>query len=164
MATWVRSEPLDDRPVETGEENAHEVEKNTVWSSLMGVSDGKMSWRPFPCFACNDLAAAGASFRCDRRDWQNYYRSALVFPLRFPPRKQSIEYVNLGFLAFDSPKCNAFAGIPNIFDFSDNPTGFQNALEKRMAFNLGGAMADILTTCMSQADSDVTKEDDNATV
>jgi len=70
VATWVRSEPIDDRPVEQGEENAHEVETNTVWASLMGVSDGKRLWRPFLCFACNDLVAAGSSFQCDRQGWR----------------------------------------------------------------------------------------------
>ena len=148
VATWVRSEPLDDRPVETGEANSHEVGKNTVWSSLMGVSDGKTNWRPFPCFACNDLPAAGENFQCDRKDWQQYYKSSLVFPLRYTQREQSAAFINMGFLAFDSPKCNAFAGIPNIFDFIGSPSGFQDALEKRMAFNLGAAMADVLSACV----------------
>jgi hypothetical protein len=158
VATWGRSEPLDGRPVETGDANSHDIGKNTVWSSLMGAFDGRRQWRPFPCFVCNDLVAAGGNFRCDRAGWKDYYKSALVFPIRYPPRVQSPNFINIGFLAFDSAKPNAFIGLPNIFDHMDDPTGFRDILEKKMAFNLGGIMADVLSVCLYPTRDDLSKE------
>ena len=148
VATFARSEPSDNRPAETGETNAHEIQSNTVWSSMMGISDGTTHWRPFCCFASNDLWTAGKLFHCDRTDWNQYYRSAFVFPIRYPRRAASGEFVYVGFLAFDSPKNNAFLGLPNIFEHRDDPTGYRGKLEKKMAFNLGALMADILGTCL----------------
>ena len=69
VATWARSEPFDDRPFEQGEENAHLVSRNSVWSALMGRTDGRTYWRPFSCFACNDLCKHRDLFQCDRENW-----------------------------------------------------------------------------------------------
>jgi len=91
VATWVRSRPVDDRPVETGEDNAHLVSKNSVWSALYGRSDQRTNWRPFSCFACNDLMSHADIFVCDRENWPWYYKSTLVFPLRYPKNQLGTE-------------------------------------------------------------------------
>jgi hypothetical protein len=148
VATFARSEPSDNRPAETGESNAHEIKNNTVWSSMMGIPDGTTHWQPFCCFVCNDLWMAGNLFHCDRQDWKQYYRSSLVFPIRYPRRAASGEFVYVGFLAFDSPRDTAFIGLPNIFEYRDNPSGYRGILEAKMAFNLGALMADILGSCL----------------
>lgn len=147
VATWARSDPLDDRPVEIGNQNAHVICKNSVWASLMGESDGRLDWRPFPCFACNDLANA-KGFRCDRDNWEDYYRSALVYPLRYIASDNCYDYVNFGFLAFDSPRNGVFLGVPEIYDYKDEPPRFRARLEKSAVFNLGAIIADALSMFM----------------
>jgi hypothetical protein len=146
VATWVRSHPLDDRPVEQGEANAHQVSTNTVWSALYGRSDGKTHWRPFSCFACNDLVKRGELFVCDRENWQRYYRSTMVFPLRYAKNAQATEFENIGFLAFDSPKRDAFLGIPDIFAHREDFATYQDKIEDSTAFHLGAICADTLST------------------
>lgn len=154
VSTWVRSEPLDNRPPEIGADNAHEIDKNSVWAALYGRSDGATIWQPFTCFACNDLTTQ-SQFRCDRHNWQNFYRATLVFPLRYPADQAGNEFLNLGFLAFDSPLPGAFRGIPNIFDFVLDPTGYRDKLEKSAIFHLGSIFADTLATVLSKGGLEV---------
>lgn len=40
VGTLARSRPSDNRPNESGPEHAHRVDLNTVWSALLGGSDG----------------------------------------------------------------------------------------------------------------------------
>lgn len=143
VSTWARSEPFDDRPFEQGDANAHLVRTNSVWSALYGRDDGETRWRIFTCFCCNDLAAR-AAFRCDRKNWQNFYHSTLAFPLRFPNNADGGdgEYQNLGFLAFDSPRKNVFRGLPDIYNHVGDPTGYRTLLEGSPAFHLGAMIAD----------------------
>jgi hypothetical protein len=145
VATWARSEPLDDRPIETGDANAHLVNANSVWSALMGRNDGITGWRPFSCFACNDLTKRHELFKCDRENWTRYYKSTLVFPLRYQENPQCTSYRNIGFLAFDSHNTSAFKGLPDIFDFRDDPSGYRDLLEDCTAFHLGAIFADTLS-------------------
>lgn len=148
VGTWVRSEPLDTRPVESGNENAHLVSKNSVWSALLGRSDGVTHWKPFSCFACNDLAKHPQLFQCDRAQWAQYYRSALVFPIRYPKNVQANEFGHIGFLAFDSMKVGAFRGLPDIFQYRDDPTAYRQLLEATTPFHIGSIMADTLGACL----------------
>lgn len=146
VATWARSNPFDDRPVEQGDENAHAISKNSVWSALYGKSDGTTHWRPFSCFGCNDLHKHADLFVCDRKDWQRYYRSTLVFPLRYAKNKQATEFKNIGFIAFDSPLAGVFLGIPDIFEHREKLTQFQDKLEDCTIFHMGAIFADTLST------------------
>lgn len=148
VATWVRSEPLDDRPVEEGDSNTHLVVRNSVWSALLGSSDGETVWRPFTCFACNDLAKRGELFRCDRENWQRYYRSTLVFPIRYPTNEQGTEFDCIGFLAFDSPRTGAFPGLPDIYDHRQSPQEYRDLLEKSTVFHLGSIIVDVMGTIL----------------
>ncbi len=151
VATWVRSDPIDGRPVEKGDTNAHEVSKNSVWAALLGRSDGRATWQPFNCFCCNDLFAHPVDFICDRRNWQNYYRSALVFPVRYAKNTEGTELVNLGFIAFDSPTQGVFRGLPDIFNYQSNIAEYQERLQQSAIFHLGAILADSLGTFLGTA-------------
>lgn len=147
VATWVRSEPLDGRPVEAGDANAHLVTRNSVWSALLYRNDGKTQWgRPFTCFCCNDLTKHAGLFQCDRENWGQYYQSALVFAVRYPKNLQGNEYAHIGFLTFDSVKKDVFRGLPDIFDHRDNPTHYRQLLEGTSVFHVGSIIADTLAT------------------
>lgn len=150
VGTWVRSEPLDGRPAEIGPSNAHPVRANSVWSALLGQSDGRFHWEVFRCFACNDLINE-SDFCCDRANWQKYYCSTLVFPIRFPIDTNGTAYDYIGFLAFDSPRRNAFRGLPNIFEYRSAPAEYDDLLEASCAFHLGGIIADVLGTFLRPA-------------
>lgn len=154
VATWARSEPLDDRPLNGKGDQGHLVSRNTVWSALLGRSDGNHLWRVFNCFCCNDLLKHGDKFRCDRENWSRYYRSTLVFPLRYRVEQTETPYRHIGFLAFDSPKIGAFRRLPNIFDSWDEPSPYRNELELRTAFHLGAICADVLGTFLRRAYED----------
>jgi hypothetical protein len=151
ISTLARSEPYDDRPVETEAANIRPVSESTVFAALMGRSDGQYGWRPFKCFSCNDLLDEGASFRCGRSKWQNYYRSVLVFPLRYVKSVAPLEVVTIGFLAFDSPKKHAFRGLPNIFKFKDETGRYMDKLSTAPAFHLGALFADTLSMALRRA-------------
>lgn len=146
VATWVRSDPLDDRPIELGDDNAYSVAGNSVWSALLGRSDTKTNWQPFNCFSCNDLRKHGDLFVCARQNWQKYYRSALVFPIRYPRDSLGSTYRYIGFLPFDSPDADVFRGLPDIFDFRERRAEYHAALEQSAIFHLGAVLADCLGT------------------
>jgi hypothetical protein len=151
VSTWVRSEPRDSRTQLLGHKNARPVSKNTVWSCLLEKDDKTTRWHGFRTFACNNLAAAKDLFQCDREGWQRYYQSALVFTIRYPKNTQENEFLCVGFLVFDSPKINAFAGIPNIFKFTHNPDEYAVLLDKSAAFHLGAVFADMLGSILGPA-------------
>jgi len=67
-----------------------------------------------------------------------------VFPLNvlFGPDNQTRH--TYGFLAFDSPKKNAFKGMPSTLDNRTTPDEFRNYIWSATVFHLGAAMADIL--------------------
>lgn len=150
VATWVRSEPLDTRPVEDGIEYAHTVDRNSVWAAMLGRNDGKTSWDRFRSFSCNDLIRH-SDFRCDRQDWQRYYRSTFVVPIRYPANRLGTDHCHLGFVAFDSPLQSAFRGLPDIFNYREDPTGYSERLESSAAFHLVAMLADILGSFLGPA-------------
>jgi len=49
-----------------------------------------------------------------------------------------------GFLAFDSPKVNAFPGLPDIFNFREDLHHYHTPLRKSAIFQMGAALADTL--------------------
>lgn len=146
VVTWIRSVPSDARPIEP---NPYIVEENSVWSALLGCNDGNYNWeRQYKCFACNDLLRYDG-FRNSRKNWSEYYRSVLVFPVQYlsysdsgRPKKNLI-----GFLAFDSPQKNAFYNVPDIFDYKDNSekrAKYNNLLSESTAFQVGAVISDTL--------------------
>lgn len=148
VVTWARSEPLDARPV--GIDDAHPVDGNTVWCALLGCNDGRMSWRPYSCFASNDLQSYSEYFKCSRDSWPTYYKSVLVYPLRYF-RKTDRKHTTIGFLAFDSPNKNAFTKIPDIFKYKDTGSDwgeYHDRLNNSATFHIGAAIADTLSIVM----------------
>ncbi len=148
VGTIGRSDPFDHRPQETSEEESHLVANNTVWCSLLGRPDESHQWQVFSCFSCNDLQAHPLEFKCDRKDWQRFYRSALVFPLRYIHNENNSHFVTVGFLAFDSPKPKVFGQVPDIFKYKDAWHQYHQKLNKTTAFHLGAILADTLSVLM----------------
>jgi hypothetical protein len=109
-------------------------------------------WGPdFTCFSCNDLPGMGEAFHCKRTGWQSYYKSAVVFPLRYAKTIDGSTLGNIGFLAFDSPQINAFAGLPNIFKYRERPGDYSVGLHSSPIFHLGAIFSDALGTFLGSA-------------
>ena len=150
IATLSRSTPYDRRPNEMGMSNAKPASYSSVWCSLMEQSDGITHWQAMDCFACDDLPAADTKglFHCERQNWKQWYRSALVFPLRYQSNVHDNEYVVMGFLAFDSPKVGGFRGLPSVFDYTspDKQADYHDALRMTAPFQLGAIFAHTLSS------------------
>jgi len=140
VATLARSVPFDERP-----SDEHGVQENTVWSALLGHDDGSNHWRPMNCFCCNDLWAHKPYFHCSRTNWEHFYRSVLVFPLRYVYDPVRNQYRTIGFLCFDSPNANAFPKMPDAFEYRGRPDRYRQKLAAQPAFHLGAIMADSLS-------------------
>ncbi len=144
VETLARSEPCDWR-----ENDAHPVARNSVWSALLGGSDGLRNWRtPFSCFSCPNLLKRVDQFRCSRRDWHAFYRSTLVMPIRYPKDLVGRKHRIIGFLAFDSPRADAFGALPDIFDHCDEPWRYNDVMSFHATFHLGAIMADCIAIGM----------------
>lgn len=149
VETWARSEPTDTRPDILGELDQHAVDDNTVWSALLGRTDGHTNWKPLRAFACPDLANHADRFSCSRKDWSHYYRSVLVYPLRYNADANR-DYRTVGFLAFDSILPRAFDQLPDAFEFS-NPSQwaeYHKRLSEVAVYHLGGLVAEALATVL----------------
>ncbi|HTQ39686.1 MAG TPA: hypothetical protein VMJ32_11705 [Pirellulales bacterium] len=152
VGTWGRSTPTDGRPQDLDDDQAHLVDENSVWCALTGRFDGETHWpEGLTCFSCNDLAKYGSKFHCTRPHWSKYYHSVLVFPLRYAQNTAGTLMGNVGFLAFDSHKTNAFPEIPDIFNYVERPAEYLDALHKTPAFHLGALFADTLGTFLGSA-------------
>jgi hypothetical protein len=137
-----RSEPRDHRP---DDEETRPAEQSTVYCSLMGLQDGTTVWKPFSCFCSNNLPGHGHLFHSGRSNWQEYYKSSLVFPLRFIQKTEPLKYFNFGFLCFDSPEANLFRGMPDIFDYRDRFHKYLDLLRQNATFHLGASIADTMS-------------------
>jgi hypothetical protein len=150
VSTLASSKPFDDRP---GTDSSTEPQacQNTAWSAIMGCFDGTTRWRPMPCFCCNDLPRRANLFTCHIPNWQSFYKSLLVFPLRFRIAPDRFEQV--GFLSFDCPTANAFTGFPDSFDFRDGDRWYEHhsLLTLSSTYNLGGIMASLVSDCLRGA-------------
>jgi hypothetical protein len=145
VVTVARSEPLGNRPIDLNNYDAHPVSENTVWASLMGRNDGARRWRALKCFHCGDLYGHGNNFKCTRKEWQDYYRSTLVFPIRYMVNLNSRSCEITGFLAFDSLMKNAFGNLPDAFQYLENDVEYHTLLWKNTQFHLGAILADTLS-------------------
>ena len=147
VATFARSVPGDNRPL--GTDDIHLIDKtNTVWCAILGRHDGEWDWRDrqVDVFACNDLRKHRRNFKCDRENWEEYYQSALVYPLRCSNPKTG-EVDTYGFIAFDSAHAGAFPGLPDIFGYRDSGEGrteYLDLLTKLYYFHFGAFIADTL--------------------
>lgn len=167
VTTWIRSEPLDGRSDKDDPEQPHFVHGNTVWSAFLGRYDGKFNWKqPFRCFSCNDLLEYKDLISNTRQDWSNFYRSTLVFPLRYARLIDGQRCFDIiGFLAFDSPRKKAFPELCDIFKYRDSAeqrAEYQDILDTTAPFHLGAVMADTLSTFLRPAyDKYATKGGEN---
>jgi hypothetical protein len=143
IATYARSKPVDDRQERTP--SPLECTHSTIFAALTGGFDGETQWRPMRCFCCNDIRKYRNFFQCQRPEFAKYYNSVLVFPLRYVRNPDRNDFDIIGFLAFDSPKTNAFIGLPEIFEFRDKPNEYKNKLDAEAAFHLGALFADSLS-------------------
>lgn len=137
---------LSNRPPEFYPEFSHKVGENSSFAPLVGCNDKKNTWVPnvYRCFACNDLIKHSKRYACSRENWQNYFNSTMVFPLRY--RKGREPHTIMGFLTIDSSKTNVFGNIPDIFDYKDAPDDYLTALGYSSAYHIGGIIADTLAT------------------
>jgi len=155
VKTWIRSEPYDARE-EDGLTNGYHVCDNSVWAALLGRFDGRINWeQPFACFACNDLFEHGEDYRNSRVNWRAYYRSTLVYPLRYLTYENGERRFNaIGFLAFDSPVKNAFPRAPDIYKYRselDKRADYISRLSAIAAFQVGAVIADTLSMFLRSA-------------
>lgn len=146
VTTWVRSEPFDQRGKDIGADNAVRICTNSVWCCLQDRDDGKTRWSGFTAFSCNDLQRESHRWQCERANWADFYKACVVFPIRLPLSRH--QYLNIGFLAFDSPQAGAFRGVPNIYDHLQDPTGYKEKLDKSAVFHLGGLLADTIAAVL----------------
>jgi LmbE family N-acetylglucosaminyl deacetylase len=141
VETWARSEPASYRD----ESIVHPISQNTVWSALLGRNDGNQTWDLFNFFSSKDLSAYKNQFRTTRLDWQEHYKSVLVFPLRYTNPRGVTFFDTFGFLAWDSPKVDAFQGTPEIFEHIHNRDVYHDKARKCAMYQTGAAIADTLS-------------------
>lgn len=144
--TIARSEPCA-RPAEYGLDHHHLVGHNSSFAAIVGCKDRKNTWTPYAysCFASNYLTQHGDKYDCSRKDYIQYFKSTLVFPLRYRKIHEESTLVQ-GFLTFDSPEENAFVGFPEVFAYRDNPADYEDKLSYLAVYHVGGIIADMLAT------------------
>ncbi|MEM1109157.1 MAG: hypothetical protein AAGH99_10775 [Planctomycetota bacterium] len=147
IATWVRSKPYDNRPKKSKLGDSHPIKNNSVWCALSGLNDGKTNWTRARVFCCNDLIKRDAEgiFFSSRKNWKKYYKSTLVLPLRVTHDSAHDEFVDLGYITFDSPLVDAFAGMPDIYDYRESPEKYRELCDSNPTFHLAAAMADMIS-------------------
>jgi len=155
VATWMRSQPGDDRDKDDRFVR-HRVAMNSAWASLLGGSDGAVTWTsPLNCFACDDLTEHEGTYRNTRENFRQFYRSTVVYPLHYTIGQPGNRRCRtIGFLAFDSDKTRAFIEMPCIYRFC--PTGqglpaYRAALDRNPVFHLGAIMADVMAMFLGPA-------------
>ena len=146
VETFARSEPNDGRPIT--DDFAHRVARNSMLSAIMGKNDGIHSWRPYNCFACNDLAKHADEFQCERPKWRRYYTSLLAFPLRYHSEHDPGTFDTFGFLVFDSAKPDAFVGLPDIFEHKTKWDVYHDSLNESTVFHFGAIAADYISVAL----------------
>jgi hypothetical protein len=156
--TLTRSELLTTEPFtlrnQFGPGSAQMTKDNSAYAALTGCSDSKTEWggrKVYSCFSCNDLTNHNDKYVNSRTNWPDFYKAALVFPLRWnKSRKSTIEVK--GFLSFDSLIPEYFPGIPCIYECEY--IDYFRELINSVAYHTGGIMADVLATAIALQDTD----------
>jgi hypothetical protein len=121
------------------------IGEDSAWASICGVGDSIVDWPSLECFVSNNLRKHANIYKSHLDDWQSYYKSILVFPIRF----QGVDnnFYLIGILIFESKSENTFTGLPDIYDFDvkGDLTQYLVSLNESAAFHYGMAMAEILT-------------------
>lgn len=150
--TFARSTVSPARPEDLGPDCFRKIGENSMFAALVGCKDRKTNWYPYRycSFGCNNLPAFDNYDDTDD-DWETWYRSALVFPLRFEAYSKGEDkhhdYI-IGFLTFDSLDTNIFEGIPSIFHYIGEPVDYEHELMKCDAFHVGAVIADAIATAL----------------
>jgi hypothetical protein len=140
-----RSEPFG-RDTEFGLENAHSVQRNTVFASMLQKPDGIREWpRPFSSFSCNDLPKHKKKFACDRKNWDLFYKSTLAYPIRYPTDR---DYIYMGFLTFDRDCINGFPGVPCTLDLANDWGMYERECRQSREWHFGACIADMLAVTL----------------
>lgn len=145
LQTWARSEPSDERD---DDEFGASLTQNTIWNAFRGHSDGSNVWRKMCCFCCNDLTQFAQEYNNGRKEWLKFYKSKLVFPVRYLDKIKPNTWETIGFLEFDSTRTKTFPGMPCVFGYSKDPVGYRSKLEKSAVFHSGAIIADSLSMCL----------------
>ena len=141
---FARSKPFDEaRPAR--EPHAFNTSESTICAALTGGNDGITLWGKVPCFCSNDLWEHCELFNTRRAHWKKYYRSVLVFPLRYVRDPETQDQDEIGFLAFDSLKKNAFPDVPEVFKYRERLTEYRNALDGSPTYHVGAIFAETLS-------------------
>ncbi|MHA2064206.1 MAG: helix-turn-helix domain-containing protein [Candidatus Thorarchaeota archaeon] len=123
---------------------------NSASAALIGCSDRNTNWvGQYNCFCCNDLTKHPEYVNA-RLDWSKFYKSAMVFPLRWSIKGEN-ELRIRGFLAFDSMLTNIYKDAPCIFEYKDSPNDYYIELCESVAYHVGGIIADCLATTIALA-------------
>lgn len=142
--TVARSLPLNRSP---GMNVPHPAGENSDFSALLGCPDRKNVWtEPYSAFTCPDLSANHVNYDCSRPNWERYYRTTMVLPLRYADPR-SLEHRFMGFLTFDSMRPKVFGGLPDIFEHQNHRRDeFNEKLSKCPLIHVAGLMADTLAS------------------
>ncbi|MFB0553771.1 MAG: hypothetical protein ACETWQ_10710 [Phycisphaerae bacterium] len=139
-----------DRHLPLGPDEATTVGSNSSYAALLGCKDRRNEWKHrFRCFACDNLPED--IYDDADPDWRTWYRSRLVFPLRYPTydrRGAPIDNIT-GFLSYDTLQTEIF-GVPSIFDHMDDPGGYANQHKGLVVCNAGGIIADCIAIAILQ--------------
>lgn len=137
------------RPLRLGPDEPTAVGANSSYAALLACKDNKDNkWSyPHSCFACDNLQEV--EYAAVEEDWNVWYNSRLVFPLRFQTRDRSGKFIDnvTGFLEFDSRYSNVFQ-VPSIFAYNNDPQKYSNELESLAVCNAGGIIADSIATAI----------------
>ena len=143
VRTFVRSSNSGSRGSGDRDRNeVHQAGECSVWSSIHALNDGKNEWSGLPCFSCPDLAAAGDKFVCSRKNWRDRYHATIALPIRYCLDGTGRNRNLIGFLAFDTKDDSYFSGLPNAFDFVNNPEAFESKLLQTPVFDALATVTD----------------------
>lgn len=127
------------------------VGTNSASAALVGCSDGKTNWLgKYNCFCCDDLEKYPKYVNI-RPGWPKFYKSTVVFPLRWSKRGEGELEVS-GFLSFDSNLKNIFSEIPCTFEYQHSPGEYYKKLYESATVHVGGIIADILALIIALLD------------
>lgn len=127
ILTIGRSKPDDGRSPNIGVGFAKPIAQSSVSSALLGGKDAcDREWPKLNGFICNDLDKVRLTdrnkdgFVCgNRKNAERWYNSTFVLPLYNISKglHNNNEEAVTGFLAFDSPKPDAFRNLPDVGDY-----------------------------------------------
>lgn len=144
--TFARSKEGSGRPMILGPGRMISAYQNSLFASIIGINDSKNAWesRPRQCFSCNNLTEV-PNYVDSKKNWSVYYKSSVVFPLRYTRGGEQLTDCIFGFLTFDSLLANAFHGVPSRFDYIGRPDEYMEEFVKTKVYHVGCALADCIT-------------------